>query len=62
MRAQRKAYLITPSHAVDKRLEIYEETLELLRPTLDSAQLAQFAAYTRSVIIEVSSEQQVTLK
>lgn len=62
MRGQRRAYLAVPGSAVERRLEIYEETIELLRPILDGAQLAQFAAYTRSVIIEIGSEEQVTLR
>lgn len=60
MRSQRTAYLAIPVTSQAQRLAIFEETIELLRPVLDGTQLAQFTAYTSSVIIEDGYQQHLS--
>ena len=52
IRTQRKALADLSDAQWQKQLELYKDTIEMLRPVLNEAQLAQFSAYLGCLIVE----------
>ena len=52
IRTQRKALAVLSDAQWRKQLELYNGTIEMLRPVLNEVQLAQFSAYLGCLIVE----------
>ena len=52
IRTQRKALAVLSDAQWQKQLDLYKGTIDMLRPVLNEAQLAQFSAYLGCLIVE----------
>ena len=52
IRTQRKALAVLSDAQWQQQLELYQGTIEMLRPVLNEVQLAQFSAYLGCLIVE----------
>ena len=52
IRTQRTALALLSDAQWQKQLDLYEGTIEMLRPVLNEVQLAQFSAYLGCLIVE----------
>ena len=52
IRTQRKALAVLSDAQWQEQLDLYEGTIDMLRPVLNEVQLAQFSAYLGCLIIE----------
>jgi hypothetical protein len=62
IQSQRRAFLLLSGVRRQKQLDVYEETIELLKPVLNDVQLAQFAGYIGCLIEESRHGAQVSMK
>ena len=52
IRTQRKALAVLSDAQWQQQLDLYQGTIEMLRPVLNEVQLAQFSAYLGCLIVE----------
>jgi hypothetical protein len=62
IQGQRRAFLLLSGVRWQKQLEVYEQTIELLKPVLNDVQLAQFAGYVGCLVEERQPGSQISMK
>ena len=62
IRTQRKALAVLSDAQWQQQLELYQGTIEMLRPVLNEVQLAQFSAYLGCLIVEREYDAQLSME